>query len=238
MQPTNLLGIDIGTQGTKAVLFDRRGRTLAAAFRKSRLHRPAPRRCGRRPGIPVQERLPVRRSWSSSQAGIAAATIAAVGIDGQMAGILGIDADGRHVTPYDSWLDTRCSNYIVQMQQPAGEEIISRTGGPASFNHGPKILWWRQERPQTYEQIASFVQPGGYAAMRLCAMDATAAFIDKSYLHFSGFADNLHGQSVVGFAESSICRWPSCPGSSILTRWWVTWRPVSLGVVVCRPAVR
>ena len=42
MKPTYLLGIDIGTQGTKAVLFDRRGRTLATAFCRSRLHRPAP----------------------------------------------------------------------------------------------------------------------------------------------------------------------------------------------------
>jgi xylulokinase len=110
-----------------------------------------------------------------------------------MAGIIGVDAAGRHVTPYDSWLDTRCSKYIVQMQRQAGKEIIRKTGGPASFNHGPKILWWQQEHPQTYEQIAAFVQPGSYAAMRLCAMDATAAFIDKSYLHFSGFADNLRG---------------------------------------------
>ena len=190
MQPTNLLGIDIGTQGTKAVLFDRRGRTLAAAFRKSRLHRPAPGVVEEDPEYQFKTVCQCIKSCVS-QAGIAAATIAAVGIDGQMAGILGVGADGRHVTPYDSWLDTRCSNYIVQMQQQAGEEIIRRTGGPASFNHGPKILWWRQERPRTYEQIAAFVQPGGYAAMRLCAMDATAAFIDKSYLHFSGFADNL-----------------------------------------------
>ncbi len=179
MQPTNLLGIDIGTQGTKAVLFDRRGRTLAAAFRKSRLHRPAPGVVEEDPEYQFKSVCQCIKSCVS-QAGVAAATVAAVGIDGQMAGILGIDADGRHVTPYDSWLDTRCSNYIVQMQQRAGEEIICRTGGPASFNHGPKILWWRQERPQTYEQIAAFVQPGGYAAMRLCAMDATAAFITAS----------------------------------------------------------
>ena len=42
MAATRLLGIDIGTQGTKAVLFDRRGRTLASAFCRSHLHRPGP----------------------------------------------------------------------------------------------------------------------------------------------------------------------------------------------------
>ena len=34
------------------------------------------------------------------------------------------------------------------------------------------------------------MQPGGYVAMRLCGLDASQAFIDTSYLHFSGFADN------------------------------------------------
>ena len=81
-----------------------------------------------------------------------------------------------------------------QMQQQAGAEIIRKTGGPASFNHGPKILWWKHERGETFERIAAFVQPGSYAAMRLCGMDASQAFIDKSYLHFSGFADNPRGR--------------------------------------------
>jgi xylulokinase len=37
-----------------------------------------------------------------------------------MAGVIGIGADGRHVTPYDSWLDTRCTPYIRQMEQGYG----------------------------------------------------------------------------------------------------------------------
>jgi len=35
-----LIGIDIGTQGTKGVLFTRDGERLATAFEASRLHRP------------------------------------------------------------------------------------------------------------------------------------------------------------------------------------------------------
>ena len=64
------------------------------------------------------------------------------------------------------------------------------TGNAPSFNHGPKILWWQQERPTEYARIAKFVQPGAYVAMRLCGLTAESAFIDHSYLHFSGFADN------------------------------------------------
>ena len=79
------------------------------------------------------------------------------------------------------------------MRDRAGDEVIRKTGGPPSFNHGPKILWWKHERPEVYAQIAAFVQPGSYAVMRLCGLDASQAFIDKSYLHFSGFADNPQG---------------------------------------------
>ena len=192
MDTAQLIGIDIGTQGTKGVLFDQRGRVVARATIKSRLLQPAP-------GIveedPEYQLRTVCRCIKTcvTQSGAAPSRVAAIGIDGQMAGILGIGADGRHVTPYDSWLDTRCGPYITRMQQQAGERIIRATGGPASFNHGPKILWWKHERPEVFERIASFVQPGGYAVLRLCELPASAAFIDKSYLHFSGFADNRRG---------------------------------------------
>ena len=189
MSTSYLVGVDIGTQGTKAALFSDAGQTVASAFRKSRLDRPEPGVVEEDPEFQVKTVCQCVKSCLR-EAGIDPAQVAAIGIDGQMAGILGIGQDGRHVTPYDSWLDVRCSPYIETMRKKAGKEIIRKTGGPPSFNHGPKILWWQHERPRVYRRIASFVQPGGYAAMRLCEMDASQAFIDKTYLHFSGFADN------------------------------------------------
>jgi xylulokinase len=87
------------------------------------------------------------------------------------------------------------------MNRAAGDGIIAKTGGPASFNHGPKILWWKHERANVFRSIAAFVQPGGYAAMRLCGLSARAAFIDKTYLHFTGFADNQ-----AGCWDAGLCR--------------------------------
>ncbi|MFZ5832963.1 MAG: xylulokinase [Planctomycetota bacterium] len=192
MEEKHLLGIDIGTQGTKAVLFDRRGTARASAFRKSHLFQPAPGAVEEDPERQVTSVYQCIRACLRD-AGVARESVAAIGIDGQMAGILGVGDDGKHITPYDSWLDTRCAPYITMMQNQAGEEIICKTGGPASFNHGPKVLWWKHERPEVYNRIAAFVQPGGYAVMRICGMDASNAFIDKSYLHFSAFADNPRG---------------------------------------------
>ncbi len=200
MKKTYLIGVDIGTQGTKAALFDRQGKTLATAFRKSRLRR---RESGVVEEDPEYQLKTVCQCVKAciSDSGADPGSVSAVGIDGQMAGILGIGEDGRHVTPYDSWLDTRCAPYIAVMEKKAGREIIQKTGGPPSFNHGPKVLWWMHEHPKTYGNIASFVQPGGYAAMRLCGLDGSQAFIDKSYLHFSGFADNPSGRW-----DAKLCR--------------------------------
>ena len=184
-----LIGVDIGTQGTKAALFAQTGQCLARAFRASALHRP-------RPGVveedPEQQFSSVCQTIKAclKHAGVDAASVAGIGIDGQMAGVIGVGRDGKHVTAYDSWLDTRCTPYITQMAHEAGEEVLCKTGCSPSINHGPKMLWWMHKRKSVYRKITAFVQPGAYAAMRLCDLTGQQAFIDTTYLHFSGFADN------------------------------------------------
>ena len=186
-----LIGVDIGTQGTKAALFRANGECLAEAFHPSALQRPSPGVVEEDPEKQLESVcLAIRECVKTA----GRTSIAAMAIDGQMAGILGIGAGGGNVTPYDSWLDTRCSQYIRRMNEEAGDEILMKTGNAPSFNHGPKILWWMHERPGTFDKIKSFVQPGGYAAMRLCGLEAGDAFIDTTYLHFSGFADTVHSR--------------------------------------------
>ena len=184
-----MVGVDIGTQGTKTRLYNEEGRCLGSGFVGSRLHRP---RTGVVEEDPENQLESVRQTLRVCvrNAGVRKEDVIAVAIAGQMAGIIGVDKKGQHVTPYDSWLDTRCTRQIDEMERKAGEEILTKTGCAASFNHGPKLLWWKKTQPKTWKQIAAFVQPGGYAAMRLCGISARDAFIDNTYLHFSGFADN------------------------------------------------
>ena len=195
-----LIGVDIGTQGTKAAIFTRDGKCLAQAFVASKLHRPCPGAVEEDPEDQFASVCKAVRQCVKSS-GVDKKAVAGIGIDGQMAGVIGVGRDGRNVTPYDSWLDTRCAPYIKQMEWEAGEWIVGQAGCPPSFNHGPKILWWMRERKKDYREIASFVQPGGYVVMRLCGLDGSRAFIDKTYLHFSGFANNLQSQW-----DEELCR--------------------------------
>lgn len=188
MRKQFLLGVDIGTQGTKTSLVATDGQVVADAFEPSRLIQP---------GKGVVEQAPedmygsVVRTIAEviTKAGVPATSILAIGIDGQMAGIMGIDGDWNAVTPYDSWLDTRCEKYIKQIQAEAEEEVIRITGCPVTYAHGPKILWWKHERPEVYRKIAKFILPGVYVAGRLTGLKAGDAYVDYTYLHFSGFGD-------------------------------------------------
>jgi xylulokinase len=185
----HLIGVDIGTQGTKAVLFSQTGTCLANHFKPSNLIRPRPGAVEEDPEFQLETVCETMQACIRGAA-VDPKSIAAIALCGQMAGIIGVNQDGRHITPYDSWLDTRCGPYIEKMKQQAGDEILAKTGCFPSFNHGPKILWWKSEHKDVYQQIRAFVQPAGYAVMRLCGMNGDDAFIDKSYLHFSGFAHN------------------------------------------------
>ncbi len=181
-----LIGTDIGTQGTKTTLFNRGGEVLAEAFEPSRLITDSKGGVEQDPEEIYSSVLNTMRAVME-KSGVRPSEIAAAGIDGQMAGIIGIDRKWNAVTPYDSWLDTKCEKYISRMKEAAEDEIIRTTGCPVTYAHGPKILWWKNEKPGAYSKTAKFVMPSTYAAGRLAGLQAEEAYIDYTHIHFSGF---------------------------------------------------
>ena len=55
------------------------------------------------------------------------------------------------------------------------------------------MLWWKGERPQDYRRIAKFVTPAGYVAGTMAGLKADQAFMDYTFIHFSGFSDAQAG---------------------------------------------
>ena len=183
-----LIGVDLGTQGTKTTLLDENCNVVKEAFEASRLIYPEAGAVEQDPEEMLGSVLRTIRAVVETS-GIDPGRVAAIGLDGQMAGVVGIDADGMDVTPYDSWLDTRCGKYRQPFLNFGEEKVISITGTPVTYAHGPKILWWKGEHPDIYKQIHSFVQPAVYCVMRMCGMTGDEAYIDYTYIHFAGFAD-------------------------------------------------
>jgi xylulokinase len=187
-----LIGIDIGTNGTKTAIFDDSGNLVSESFEESKLYYP-------KPGVVEQDLDEIYYSATNTirecikKSEINPYKIAGISIDGQMAGICGIDKDWNAVIPYDSWLDTRCREYIVKLKEQE-EEIIKTSGGPPTFSHGAKMLWWQNERPDFFKNIASFIMPGAYVAGKMADLKADKAFIDNTYIHFSCFADIINNR--------------------------------------------
>jgi xylulokinase len=183
------IGADIGTTGIRAGVYDEDFNLVGSGSGSSLVKRGAG-------GEIIQEADEIYAETAKAvhsavkDAGIAAGDVACLSFDGQMAGVMGIDDDWNALTPYDSWLDTRCSAQVAAISSCAHDLVVGSTGIIPSYNHGPKILWWKEEEPGIYDRVRSFLQPAAYVAGRLCGLRAADAFIDWTYIHFSGYADN------------------------------------------------
>jgi xylulokinase len=188
MSPQYLIGVDIGTAGTKAAIFDVEGNQLAVSYEESKLYYP---RVGWVEQVPedfyISTVNTVREVVKKSR--IDPRQVASIAFSGQMAGILAIDKDWNPVMPYDSWLDIRCEKYIDYLKANHEELLIDRTGVPPTVDHLPKMMWWKNERRETFEKICKFTVPAVYVAGRLAGLKGEDAFYDYTYVTFTGLFD-------------------------------------------------
>ena len=194
-----LIGVDLGTTGTRGMLYRADGTCLATAARDTPLRWSGPGRVDQDPDAFVAAAQAVIADCVAQAGG---AAVAAIGITGQMAGVLGIGADGRASTPYDSWLDLRCAGELDALARDHGDLLARTSGCPPMVNHAPKLCWWRVHEPEVFDRTAKWVMPGGYAAARLAGLGADDAFIDATYLHFTGLVDARAGTWSPELAEA------------------------------------
>lgn len=187
-----LIGVDLGTSATKSALYSLDGTLIAESTVAVPIHYPEP-------AVVEQENEDFYRTAAQTvktciiESGIDPSDVAAIAFDSQMAGIGAIDEDHQSISKFDSWLDMRCEPQIKYLDENFGEMITRLTGCPPTCDHGPKILWWKEERPDEYEQTAKFLMPGGYVAGRMAGLKAEQAFIDFTYIHFSALSNALEG---------------------------------------------
>jgi xylulokinase len=206
-----LVGVDLGTSSTKAALYQPDGTLVADASVEVPLYYP-------KPGIVEQENddfyltaaQTVRQCVTAS--GIDPREIAAIAFDSQMAGVGSVDENFQPATRFDSWLDMRCQPYIEQLDKHHGDLVTRLSGCPPTCDHGPKILWWKNEHPDQYAQIARFLMPAGYVAGRMAGLKGDEAFIDYTFIHFSALSDARAGAwsdelcSLLGVSQEKLPR--------------------------------
>ncbi len=169
-----LLGIDLGTTGTKAVVVDERGRVIASATREHPLSTP-------RAGWSEQD----PEEWWRSAVGAVRAALAAVpnganevggiGLSGQMHGLVMIDAAGEVLRPCILWNDQRSAPQCARVERELGIPALVRMIGNRVLPGftAPKILWCREHEPDLEARAATHLLPKDWLRFRMSGTRAT-----------------------------------------------------------------
>jgi xylulokinase len=152
----NLIGLDIGTTGCKAAVFDAEGRLLSRASREYAVDMP-------RPGWAEQD---AERVWQLAQealrqavAAAGAGAAAALGLSVQGEAVMPVDAGGRALRPAILGMDTRTGAQNDWLRERFGAEpLFRRTGMPIhTVNTLPKLLWLKEHEPEVWAKAARFL---------------------------------------------------------------------------------
>jgi len=170
-----LLGIDIGTSGTKALVCDEEGRVRATATSEHDLYSPHPGWSEQDPDQWWEASCESTRAVLA-KAGLEGASIGAVGLSGQMHGSVFVGEDGSPLRPALLWNDQRTSSQCEQIEKRAGgrKKLIQMVGNPALTGFtAPKILWVREHEPAVYDQTKRILLPKDYVRFRMTGECAT-----------------------------------------------------------------
>jgi xylulokinase len=158
---TRLVGLDVGTTGVKALALSPEGDVLARAEESYELSTP-------HPGWAEQD---PEDWWRAAERALAAlgGEPAAIGLSGQMHGLVVLDDRDRVLRPAILWNDQRTEAECVEIEERVGlTRLIQLTGNRALTGFtAPKLLWLRRHEPTTYAQVAHVLLPKDYVRLRL-----------------------------------------------------------------------
>jgi xylulokinase len=170
-----LLGIDVGTGGTRALILDERGRVISSAT--------ADHRAFASPQIGWAEQDPcdwwhacgvaVRRALAEAK--LRSDQISCVGLSGQMHGAVLLDEQERVVRPALIWCDVRTEKQCGDLTDQIGADtLIQLTCNPALTNFTlTKCLWVRENEPENWRRVRSLMLPKDYVRFQLTGERAT-----------------------------------------------------------------
>ena len=156
-----VLGLDLGTTGVRVVAVNPQGQVTAEATREYPLLTPHPGWTEQDPADWSRATLEALRDVTEKLVG---AEVAALGLSGQMHGMVPLDGAGEVVRPAILWNDQRTGKAVAELERAVPrQELIARTGNPAITGfHLPKLLWLRAEEPAAFARTRHSLLPKDY----------------------------------------------------------------------------
>lgn len=169
-----ILGIDIGTSGTKTVLFTEDGDSVASATFEYPLYTPQNGYAEQNP----------EDWWDATVKGISTVLgesgasnedIKGIGLSGQMHGLVMLDGDNRVIRKSIIWCDQRTSAEVKEITEKVGHDrLIDITANPAITGFtAAKIMWVKNNEPDNYEKCRHILLPKDYIRFMLTGEYAT-----------------------------------------------------------------
>lgn len=163
-----LLGIDVSTTATKALLMNQAGDVVAVATKEYGFDTPHPLWSEQDPALWWHGAITSIRDVIT-QSGIDPAAVAGIGLTGQMHGLVLLDETGRVLRPSILWNDQRTAAQCDEIRARLGKaKLIEYTGNDALTGFtAPKILWVRDHEPDVYARIRHILLPKDFVRYQL-----------------------------------------------------------------------
>jgi xylulokinase len=160
------IGVDSGTQSTKAVLVD--GETGTVLGNASQSY-------GLIDGLPSGHMEQDPEVWAEAMLEVIREAIAqseedptkvkAIGVSGQQHGFVPLDKNGEVIRPAKLWNDTSTAEECDILTEAMGgvDKVIEKAGLPFLPGYtAPKILWLKRHEPENFAKLAHVLLPHDY----------------------------------------------------------------------------
>lgn len=156
-----VLGLDLGTSGVQVLAVDGAGALVAESTRSYPLLTPQPGWTEQRPEDWQEATFAALKDVADELAG---QEIVALGLSGQMHGMVPLDAQGAVIRPALLWNDQRTGEAVRELEAAVPRStLIARGGNPAITGFQlPKVLWLREAEPENFARLRHVLLPKDY----------------------------------------------------------------------------
>lgn len=167
-----LIGVDIGTSGTKSVLFDTDGNVIASALEEYPMYQP---QNGWAEQDPKDWWNAVCKTLKEITESAKDGEICGIGLSGQMHGLVMLDGNGDVIRNSIIWCDGRTTEECKEIEEIIGHDrLIEITANPALEGFtASKIMWVKKHEPENYKKCRHILLPKDYIRYMLTGEFAT-----------------------------------------------------------------
>lgn len=237
-----LLGIDIGTSGTKALVCDLKGKVLGAATAEHDISSPQSGWSEQDPEQWWQATIQAARA-AMSKGKVKPHECSGIGLSGQMHGAVFLDGAPpdkvRALRPAMLWNDQRTMAECAEIEKAAGgrKNLINMVGNPALTGfQAPKILWVRRHEPRVFQATRQILLPKDYIRYRLTGEFATEVGDASGTLLFDVKKRAWHTE-LMRKLKLDTGLFPNCFESHVVSGKTSVWAASKLGLMPGVPVV-